>query len=94
MKGLQAHCSTSILKLLNMAIEIVSSPMENIVVAHSCVNVYQRVNPINSPQTTIFLWFSHDFPIQTGAMVMKHHLPSRLKAFKSLTSTFGAHRGD
>ena len=35
-------------------------------VFHSYVNVYQRINSIKSHQTTIILWFSHGFPIGNG----------------------------
>jgi hypothetical protein len=42
-----------------MAIEIVSFPIENMVILHSFLNVYQRVKPPFS------YGFSYDFPIKT-----------------------------
>ena len=48
-------------------------------ISHSCVNHYQRVNPIKSHQTTIFLWFSQEnsHPITrfdiANVLLRRHH---------------------
>ena len=54
---------------------------------HSYVNVYQRVNPLNSHQTTIFLWFSYGFPIVFGDLhfpkPQKYHQKMLIEWFRS-----------
>ena len=54
----------------NIAIEnyhlypfIVDFPMKSMVIFHSYVGHYQRLNPMKSHETTIFLWFSYGFPL-------------------------------
>ena len=39
------------------------------VIFHSYVTNYQRVNPMKSHETTIFLWFSYGFPTMDIAFI-------------------------
>ena len=54
------------------------------VIFHSYVNVYQRVNLIKSHETTIFLWFSHFHCAKKNKPSCCSSWPINLQVFDSL----------